>query len=76
VDIGDASLGKTLFLEVSHDPVNHRRFSNTLTEGGAVALKYQMPAWTFDELLIAKPVSNTFSMADVIFLFIVFGEGV
>jgi len=74
VDIADASLGTDLLLEVtSHDPDNYRKFSDRMTEGGAGAYKYHMPAWDFAELLIANPISETFSMADAVFLFNVFG---
>ena len=74
VDIADASLGTDLLLEVtSHDPDNYRKFGDRMAEGGAGAYKYHMPAWDFAELLIANPISETFSMADAVFLFNVFG---
>jgi len=44
-----------------------------IAEGGASAFKYHMPAWFLDELLVANPVSDFFSMADATFLFNVFG---
>jgi len=74
VDIGDASLGIDLLLEVtSHDPDNYRKFIDRMTEKSAVAFEYHMPPWEFDELLKANPVSATFSLADATFLFDVFG---
>jgi hypothetical protein len=74
VDIADASLGSELLLEVtSHDADNYRKFSDRLAEGRAGAFKYHMPAWTLVELLIAHPISDTFSLADATFLFDVFG---
>jgi len=74
VDIADASLGTTLLLEVtSNDTNNHRKFLDRMVEAKEAAYRYHMPAWNFDELLIANPISDTFSEAHATFLFDVFG---
>jgi hypothetical protein len=44
-----------------------------MTEGGSGAYEYNMQTWSLEELLIANPLSDSFSMADAHFLFDVFG---
>eukprot|EP01038_Epipyxis_sp_PR26KG_P009766 gene9766-13137_t len=59
VDIGDATLGKKIILEVaSNDPSNYKRFSDRMAEGGASAYRYHMPRWTLDELLLVNPYAH------------------
>lgn len=74
VDIADSSLGTKLLIEVaSNDANNYRKFCDRLVEGGKGAFSYYMPAWSFQELLIANPISDTFTMSEAEFLFATFG---
>ena len=69
VDIGDASLGTRLLLEVtSPDASNYRSLIDRLAEGSVGAYNYHMPAWSFDELLFVNP-----DISEARFLFNVFG---